>query len=105
MLLVELLGWVFGHIEKRLRRLERSSVEISVRLHLTDQFVCAIVIDPSEWTTAEWRETQTKDGSDVTLEWVVKDLFLQTKDGFVYESVQMSQWLMVCFVINVLQFS
>lgn len=86
MLLVELLGWVFGHIEQRLGWLEWSTVQIGVRLHLADQLVGAVVVDPAEWATGEWWKAETKHGSDVTLQRVVEDLFLQTEDGFVDES-------------------
>lgn len=87
MLLVELFGWVFGHVDKCLGWLEWCSVQFSELLHLADEFVGAVVVNPSEWTAAEWREAETEDCSDVALQRVVEDLLFQTEDGFVDESV------------------
>ena len=50
-----------------LRRLEGGTIQVSVATHLIDQFGSAELVHPTEWATREWREAQSKDGTDISL--------------------------------------
>jgi hypothetical protein len=65
---VEPLAGILGVVLEQLASLKWGTIVLFVFFHLGNQLVGAISVNESEGTAGERRETQTKHGSNITLQ-------------------------------------
>lgn len=95
LLRVEFLRWVLRHINQSLRRLERVAVSALVLLHLRDELIRSVLIDPAEWPAGKRWKTESENGSDISFQWVREDILLEAENCVVYEPRNHSQQLVL----------
>ena len=81
MLLRVKLFSVFCFLPQTVRNCEAFTKSVAIIVTSIDKFSNANGIDVGKYTTSPWRETPTKDGTDIAIVWRHKNIFLETTVG------------------------
>lgn len=86
LLRIESLCGVLCIVHKKWGRLKVLSINFPKPVYLVKQVFGTICIQESEWASSEWRKSQSKYRSNVSIKWAAKYPLLQTPDSLVDET-------------------